>query len=732
MNDYNEYDAALLARLSGPAFEQLGQSNLQALLNGAETIELQAGECLAEKGACLDAPFVLIDGTVELAGGSAGQDVIAAPAFIGEPGLLDDPVWPTRVVAKGACHLLRLDLASVRKAIFAAPAAFEDHPTFGQIARQQDHIAQALANGSALSDVGEDVQAAMICSLGLRFFPGGSVVMRKGDESRFALIVVMGLLRVSVAGAEGEGRTLFGNYVQGASVGEIGLILGQSRSADVVAARDTVAAVLERRIWDRIVTLDPVKVSRAASKLVHDHMSPAKLRSDVRTARAISVVPSSPNTDTDWLCQALCDALSAYGKTRLLRSEDSCTESLPTNAGALARVEQMSRFAIGADFIVLQADAESTGWSQLCLRQVDHILFAVSDDIAERDHWIKPVLKDAHTESMIDQWVVEIHPANGAASACGYALPDWALSNEHFNIRKGRDGDVARLARMLVGRGVGLVLGGGGARGFAHLGVMRALNEANLPVDLIGGNSMGALLGAQIALEKPLDVILSDTRAFAKGGERPTLPIVSLVGGHKLRAGIRDLLGDGLIENLWREFFSVSCNLSTADVTVLDRGPLWQAVLASNSPAGIAPPTLRNGHLLVDGAILNNLPVDVMRARIRQGIVLGVDVNPRDKMLVPAELQTLSPLSVLRQRFGFASSAPLPGISEILQRAGTIGGMSHRKRVRGLTDFVIEPQVQEFSLIGYGRASEIEAAGYRSAMENMDKIEQALRPHVGT
>ncbi len=222
-------------------------------------------------------------------------------------------------------------------------------------------------------------------------------------------------------------------------------------------------------------------------------------------------------------------------------------------------------------------------------------------------------------------------------------------------------GDHESLARFLTGHATGIVLGGGGARGFAHLGVLRALEEANIPIDLIGGNSMGALIGAQYACGIGFDDIRENILRFTRTGERPSLPVISVLCGRRIERELRRLFGDATADALWRPYFAAACNLSQACTTVQDTGPLWRAVLASNSPAGLLPPVLLNGDLLVDGALLDNVPAEAMRTRLGtklekrrdNGTVIAVDVDVREALQVDAEVKRLSPWrNVRRHRTG--------------------------------------------------------------------------------
>jgi NTE family protein/lysophospholipid hydrolase len=297
-----------------------------------------------------------------------------------------------------------------------------------------------------------------------------------------------------------------------------------------------------------------------------------------------------------------------------------------------------------------------------------------------------------------------------------------------YPLRDGRPEDFSRFARFLTGQAVGLVLGGGGARGFAHLGVLRALAESHIPVDVIGGNSMGALIGAQYACGLGLDEIREQTMRFALGGERPTLPVISLLSGRRLERDLRQMFGDQRIEQLWSPFFAAACNLSQACTTVQESGLLWRAVLASNSPAGLLPPVLRDGDLLVDGAILDNVPVGAMRSRLGtpfeqrrgNGKIIAIDVDVREELGVDPALARLSVRKTIRSYFS-ASAESSPGIGNILYRAGHIGGLHQRGRTMAMADHYLEPPVAGFPLMGYRRATEIAEVGYRYAMEEIGR-----------
>src|SRR5262249_17490525 len=165
-------------------------------------------------------------------------------------------------------------------------------------------------------------------------------------------------------------------------------------------------------------------------------------------------------------------------------------------------------------------------------------------------------------------------------------------------------------------RGVSLVLGGGGARSFAHIGVLRALEEARIPIAQGGGTSGGALIAAQVALGWDAEKIRQTMRRYFVERGSPldyVLPFVSLADGKHLRRMLEEIFGERRIEDLPRRFFCVSCNLNRAELVVHETGVLRKAVAASNSVSGLLPPGGAEEERLFDGCLLNTLAVDTSK-----------------------------------------------------------------------------------------------------------------------
>ena len=203
----------------------------------------------------------------------------------------------------------------------------------------------------------------------------------------------------------------------------------------------------------------------------------------------------------------------------------------------------------------------------------------------------------------------------------------------------------------------------------------------------------------------------------------------------RVQRDLQKMFGERQVDALWRPYFAAACNLSRACTTVQESGPLWRAVLASNSPVGLFPPVVFNGDLLVDGAILENVPVGAMRVRLGtplekrrgNGTIIAIDVDVQDYMGVDPAMSRLSAWRTIKGYFqrGVPSS---PGIGDILYRAGHIGGLNQRGRTIAQSDHYMEPPVAAYPLMAYRHGAEIAEVGYRYAMKEIERWDRQT-PH---
>ncbi|MBL0039882.1 MAG: patatin-like phospholipase family protein [Xanthomonadales bacterium] len=394
------------------------------------------------------------------------------------------------------------------------------------------------------------------------------------------------------------------------SVGELGVLISRPRSATVRALRDSELVRLPATHLDVLAETFPQALLGLARLALRRH---GELQTHAAAPRTLALLPQSPGVDLDLFANRLAEDLARFGSVRTLRADEAGQA-----AGHYHAIEAASRF------VLYVADGSDNAWRQQCRRQADALLFVVRASDAPSSDAAWP---DAADEAVARrQYLIVQHlskPRFGAARRWHAFCPRASI----HHVRDARDN--ARVARLIGGQSLALVLSGGGARGFAHIGVVKALREAGMEIDSVGGTSIGAIIGAGVAAEWSIEEMTERFRhAFYDTNPLSdyTLPLVSIVSGRKVSRLLRETYGERDIEDLPLPFFCVSANLTKGDAHVHRDGTLWQSLRASVAIPGLLPPVFRGGQVFVDGGVVNNLPVDLMRAQHR-GEVIAVDIG---------------------------------------------------------------------------------------------------------
>jgi predicted acylesterase/phospholipase RssA len=374
-------------------------------------------------------------------------------------------------------------------------------------------------------------------------------------------------------------------------------------------------------------------------------------------------------------------------------------------------------------FVVYESDAGLTPWTERTIRQADHVVLVADATADPQPGEIEAELLSGERRYRPRHTLVLLHEDGCAVPSQSARWLSGRRMDRHLHVRVDRSDDFARLARLLTGNAVGLVLGGGFARGLAHIGVLRAFEELHIPVDVIGGSSIGAIVGAQWALGWSAEEIARRTpEGFAASFDDGTLPFLSTKRGGKHSRVIRESFGESRIEDLWLPYFCVSTNLNRSELKIHSAGPLAQAVTASSRAPGVFPPLVIGGELHVDGGVINTVPVDVMRGFSGVGIVIGVDVSPAknlDEVIdygdeVSGWQAAWNRFNPIRRRRSYR-----PSMLFVLRRLIEFSSISYRRQKADTADVCISPDVARFQRDEVQAAVELADAGYRAARETL-------------
>jgi NTE family protein/lysophospholipid hydrolase len=554
------------------------------------------------------------------------------------------------------------------------------------------------------------------------WLPQGQALFHEDDPGDSFFLLISGRLYAAVRHRNQEEQVV-GEIRRGEIVGEMSMFTGEPRSASIYAARNSEVVKFSKTAFERITSQFPSIMMRIVQIVVRRLQQSQSSVPLTVPGMNVAIVPASHDVALREFATRLVAALETFGHTLYLHSERldqllamtgvaQTPEYAPNNVRLAAWLdEQETKHRI----VVYETDLSSSPWTRRCIQRADRIVIVANalgePEISEIERELLGVDTSLHKTP---QSLVLVHP-DGAKLPTG--TQQWLTGrpvDDHHHLRWDTDKDFGRLARFLTGNAIGLVLGGGGARGCSHIGVIRALLEAGIPIDMIGGTSIGGAIAALHAMgvehQEMLRInrlIWLDSKPFADY----TLPIMSLITGRKFEHVAQVVYGDRPIEDLWVNYFCVSTNLTTAEVVTHRAGSLWRALRATASLPGIAVPFVQGSHLLVDGGVLNNLPVDVMR-ELCGGIVIAVNVSPEKDLSFDYE-QFPSPWKVLWNRMmPVGDPMNVPNILDMLLRATMVGSIHQTNRVKGAADFYLQPPLDRFKLLDFKALEEIAQVGY--------------------
>jgi NTE family protein len=524
----------------------------------------------------------------------------------------------------------------------------------------------------------------------------GTVLFLEGSASDAMFVLVSGALTASIDSADGTSVRI-ADLFAGETVGEMGVITGDPRAATVTALRDCELLRLTSEDLLSAMRVSP-DLAIAFARLVSRRLARAGQRTGRGQPKCFAIVPSPGVADPAEVARALAQCFEEHGSTALVTGRDVAE---PT-AGAFHALESAHRHVLYlAD---AEPSAESSAWTRAALRQSDEIIVvadgskrAERGDVPGRDEAQRPVRR---------RHLVLLH--TGTATK-GTAAERLAASGADLVHHVANREDQRRLVRILLRRAVGIAFAGGGARAFAHVGVMRALREAGIHPDVFVGTSMGAVVAAAHAEGWAHDEIMARMRA-AFAASRPlgdlAWPWVALFRGERVRRLLHAAFGTRAIEDLPLPFACVTTNLTTGSACLHRRGPLVEALRASVSIPGVFRPVLIDGHVHVDGAVVDNLPSAALRG-LDLGPVIALDIGQ------PVREDT---------------ATAIPGLIDVLWRSSTISGVATEETYRATADLYFRAQVGDYRLLDWKGFDRAVALGYREARDFLDQQGGALDP----
>ncbi len=571
---------------------------------------------------------------------------------------------------------------------------------------------------------------------------GGETLMREGDEGDSMYMVVSGRLRAYVNNTDDAVDTprMVREIARGQVVGEMSLYTDAVRLATVVAVRDSVLVRLPKTAFNHLLA-SSVQVSLALTRLIIQRLQGAQHLRAVEIPVMVALVPITDGVDVGDFAARLQRQLAALARVRVVDAtliDHELQHAGIANSDITAHHQRIAilldSIEADSDFVLLVADAAPSAWTQRCCGHADELLLLADASQTPALHAIeKTLLVERPPHTSASEILVLLHDE---AQPMPRGTAAWLARRPlagHLHLRPTLDRDMARLARLQNRSAVGLVLAGGGARGIAHLGIVKALHEHGITIDCVGGTSIGAVMAAYVASDQPLErVIASARKAFSVNplGDFNLLPLLSLIKGRRLRRiltrAAHDLLGfNADIEDLWKSCYCIATNYSKACEQALTHGDLVETLLASTAIPGALPPVIRDSELLFDGGTFNNFPVDVMHGIRGVGTVIGVDLSYRNPRRINHKEMPGS-WALLRDRLRPRAKRHyrLPPLPAYLMNVSVLYSTARQRSAQQLSDIYFNPPLLGIGMLQWHKFDQVVRLGYAHGCEVLDKLQR--------
>lgn len=438
----------------------------------------------------------------------------------------------------------------------------------------------------------------------------GEVLIREGEPASDLYIVLKGRFIVLV------GEKPIAEVTMGAPIGELAFFAGGTRTATVVAARNSEVMRLSRTAYDTLVRATP-ELSNGILKALSERLSQTLSdRPELRPkAGKVCAVFAGGRAPLDPKFVAGLKYAFSRSPDWCVLEETDCPVSPddPANMAAWLEAQEAQN---GNLVLLCNAPKGQSAWQQVAAENSDTSLIVLKraskvQEPSELEH----DLMNATLRTNIQLVFCRTASSDPTTGTAAWLTPRDAAMHHQVALDSVEDFD--RLGRFVRGEALGLVLCGGGSLGTAHLGAIHALQERGYAFDYIGGTSVGAAMGAALAIGlSPPDVmdLCEDIFIKSRAMSRLTIPKHSVLDHHTLDQALAQHYRGYTVEDTPLNFFSVATSLTHNDTHIIRRGPLWEAVRASASIPGIFPPFIReDGEVLIDGGLLDNVPVTIMR-----------------------------------------------------------------------------------------------------------------------
>ncbi len=555
----------------------------------------------------------------------------------------------------------------------------------------------------------------------------GEILFRQGDLNHNLYLLVTGNIDLYLT-KEDQVEIPIKLVQKGESFGELSAISGEPRSISARAKEHSILLMMPGKTFRDLCQEHTNTALNTFHSLANRSSTILELFPPKNPEGKNAVlIPATPSLDLENFHKQLFSAIQHLKHITLISDYDPELRSQYSKLDQLEkRITQLEQ---ESDTTIYLLESHETPLAQLIMKKVS-CLYLIGKACN------KPDLHQTLQENILNH-KGPLHLILLQESAPFFSNTNqWmklAKFNLHHHVKIAEKQDFQRLSRFLTGSANGVVLGGGGLRSWAHIGALEAILEAGIPIDMIGGTSAGAIVAAHYILhginkihQKGLRELSEITRKIISF-KNLTWPTLSLFKTHEYVEKQKTLFKDIRIEDLPLPCFFVSCNLSKNTEVIHQNGSLWEAITSSTAVPAIFPPLAVQGELHVDGGILNNLPVDIMRKQLgAHGKIIAVELTryhqDTKKYHFPSDLSSwenwASKLGLSDKKY------EIPSFIEVFLNALLAGSAFKQEMNSQQADLLISPNLSQFGLLNVSQKDEdmLIQIGKSSAKEKMANL----------
>lgn len=545
----------------------------------------------------------------------------------------------------------------------------------------------------------------------------GDYLFRQGERQNVLFLVLSGRLRAIKE--DESGTRILGDIGEGEPVGEFALFTNEPRMASVLAIRTSVVLEFTQAEYLRLVAKTPSLATSLTSFVINRLRRNTFQQNKSTPPKNIALIHLQNEADlSPWTSkmQAYFDAratdIHVYDSAHTEQSKD------PHFFSSLEQQEGLN--------ILVCSDTDKA-WSKQCLVYADLVIVATDFDAPSDLYPLEKELQ-LYEESILNKktYLLLLHRGEKFIPQNTARWFETREFNLHIHLRESNERDIHRFCRIITNTATGLVLGGGGSKGYAHLGVVKALREKGIDIDFLGGTSAGAIYGMSMSyLDFDNELIEQKTVESIQRkltSNDLTLPLVSMMTGRKVREFMQDSYGDSHMEDLWVNSYCVSTNFSKASPKIHTRGLLWKQIAASMAIPGVFPPVVIDNYLHVDGAVMDNLPIEPMYAYPVENI-LAISLSGLPDRKVDYE-EAPTGWELFFGRFLGRKKKKIPGIASIMISSLTLNSMQKQAIAKNMVSHYFELNLKGFGFLDDKKWKEILNRGYEQTLKYLESLDQ--------